>query len=216
MAEYIQNDTGVCPYCKRRIHTTYNKVLNLTYRKDLNNQIKLETLNTSTCLFCDETFRFEAEIFAFDLQNKFAIIVNKEGSQPYYSHLRKDIYYLAFGKKFHLRYVNTCLEMIEKVRLFHLSLNDRQIELAKQIYFADIMDNLPEHHRFLFTDLKGEHLTFTLYDDHDKIVQTKSLEMKKLEEIHINTENKNLPYAEFKHIGNKWAKEYINGGIVNE
>lgn len=216
MAEYIQNDTGVCPYCKRRIHTTYNKVLNLTYRKDLNNQIKLETLNTSSCLFCDETFRFEAEIFAFDLQNKFAIIVNKEGSQTYYSHLRKDIYHLAFGENFHLRYVNTCLEMIEKVRLFHLSLNDRQIELAKQIYFADIMDNLPEHHRFLFTDLKGDNLTFTLYDDHDKMVQTEKLDISKLNDIHVKCENNISAFTNYKIIDNKWAKEYLNGGKTND
>lgn len=216
MADYIQNDTGVCPYCKRRIHASYNKVLNLSYRKDLQNPINLETLNTSTCLFCDKVFRFETELFAFDFQKKFAIIVNQDDAYKNYTHLRCDIYKLAFGKDFKLRYVTTYLEMTEKILIFNLGLDDRAIELAKQVYFADIMDNLKEHYRFLVTDISDNELTFTLYDDHDKIVQTKLLERENLDNIHITTQSTDSPYAEFLHIGNKWAKEYLNGGKIYE
>ena len=216
MANYIQNDIGVCPYCKRRIHASYNKVLNLSYRKDLQNSINLKNLNTSTCVFCDEVFRFETEIFVFDFKNKYAIIVNKEGADTNYSHLRKDIYNLSFGNNYHLRYVTTCLEMVEKIHLFNHGLDDKAVEIAKQLYFAHIMDNLKEHHRFLVSEISEEMLTFTLYDDHDKSVHTETTTKSVLDDIHINTQNTNSPFSVYEKIGNKWAKEYLNGGKIYE
>ena len=216
MAKYIQNDTGICPFCKRRIHITYNNVLNLTYRRDLQRRENLEKLNTSTCIFCGELYRYETEIFAFDLKNKYAIIVNKNGSEDYYSHLRSDIYRLAFSDEYHLRYVNTYLEMIEKALLFNSELDDKAVEIAKQLYFTDIMNNLKEHYRFLATDINENTLTFTLYDDHDKIVYAENLDISKLNDIHVKCENKHSTFANYKAIDNKWAKEYLNGGKSND
>ena len=216
MATYIQNDIGVCPYCKRRIHATYNKILNLSYRKDLQNAINSETLNTSVCLFCDNTFRFESELFALDLENNFAIIVNHKDAFNQYSHLGRNIYNLVFKGNYKLRFVTTCLEMIEKVRLFNCNIDDRAIEIAKQKHFKDIMDNLKEHHRFLVSEISEEKLTFTLYDDHDKAVHTETLNKSTLDNICINTTNNNPTFAEYEYIGNEWAKEYLNGGKIHE
>lgn len=213
MAKYIQNDTGICPFCKRRINITYTNVLNLAYRKDLQSRETLEKINTGRCIFCDEVYRYETEVFAFDLKNKYAIIVNKEGNENCYSHLRSDIYRLAFGQTYRLRYVNTYLEMIEKVLLFNSGLDDKAIEIAKRIHFADVMNNLKEHHRFLVTDVSENTLTFTLYDDHDKMVQVEKLDISKLNDIHTNDESNISSFANYKTIDNKWAKEYLNGGI---
>ena len=216
MAKYIQNDTGICPFCKRRINITYTNVLNLAYRKDLQSRENLEKINTGRCIFCDEVYRYETEVFAFDLKNKYAIIVNKEGNENYYSHLHSDIYRLAFGENYRLRYVTTYLEMIEKVLLFNSGLDDKVIEISKHIHFADIMGNLNEHHRFLVTDISESTLTFTLYDDHDKMVQTEKLDISKLNDIHVKCESNISEFANYKNIDNKWAKEYLNGGRIND
>lgn len=216
MADYIQNDTGVCPYCKRRVQASYNKILNLSYRKDLQNKLNDDTLNTFTCLFCDNEFRYETELFAFDLQKKFAIMVNKKDSYENYSHLRSDIYRMVFGDDFKLRFVETCQEMAEKVRLFNLGLDDRVIEIIKQKHFSDIMDNLKEHYRFLVTDITDTELIFTLYDDHDKVVQKHLLKLEMLDNIHMDITNKKSPFAVYEQIDSIWAKEYLNGGKNNE
>ncbi len=216
MANYIEESFGICPYCKRSIHATYNKVINLSYRIDHADEFKNQTLNMASCIFCENTFRYETEIFAFDLLKGFAIIVNTDEAKPSYAHLRSEIYNTIFNGKYKLRFVNTCQEMFEKVLIFNLGIDDRMIEIIKQKYFPQIMDVLDKHHRFLLTDVLEDTYVFTLYDEHDRFVSEEKIKISSPDYIDLPAKERSDVYADFKQIGNKWAKEYINGGIVNE
>ena len=199
---------AVCPFCKNFIEPNAKilKDINLTDGKLLADVLK-NRINYITCNRCNESFFYEWDCGVINTRKNYAVASLPSGN----SLPKEKSCFLNILKKdgFKLRIVKEFIYLAEKVRFFEFGLDDRVMEIIKY-KFVCLPNNLSTNAKIILTDVDGNALVYTVFNEFDKPLATHRVCSDTYHEISrkLPSEKTDLPLYTWKEIDLNWAKQY--------
>lgn len=187
-----------CDCCKHKNIASIEEEYDLTRNVDLYNKISSDSLFNFKCLECGKNILVDFEGSFFDNDYKFFIRYSSS----------KDMFLVSSENNYkYIRFVNDLNDLKEKLRIFYSFLDDRIIEIIKEMIKEDLIknnDNI-DIDAIYFHHLNNKKLDFLLFSKTDYL-GTISYKM----DGYLKLLNEYLTLLDSsQHIDSKYAKKLI-------
>jgi hypothetical protein len=143
--------TLTCPHCRHSQEFTVWHSVNVSQDPELKQRVLDRSLTTFTCENCGGTASIEQDLLYHDMERRFMILRRSGGDEP--AGLTDKSFGLLntpSGNAYAFRLVATMNELVEKILIWEDNLDDRTVEVFKEVVWQALEEDQRGGHAQLF------------------------------------------------------------------
>lgn len=171
-----QKESVNCPHCNASQQVEIHKTVNVTVNPELKARILDNRLNSSNCSECKKEINVVCGFLYHDMEKR--IMMNLKMTNDPTDFKESDMSGQLKSNGYILREVFSEQEMIEKIRLFDQSINDKVLSGIKDIFFDSFRKVIGERQLYVFFKtyekrLFSKNIAFVLFSSPEQVFSAK-------------------------------------------